>query len=200
MNFLQTCVAAFFALSISSAQAQGVQTLRSFMGQHPALAGDFTQTTIGKAGQHSGSFALAKPAHFRWALKKPFEQLIVSDGKTLTQWDADLNQATIRSAAGLLASTPVALLLGGGAADKFFVLSDAGTEHGLQWVQATPKVADGQFKRIKLGFKDGLPSAMQIQDAFGGTTELQFKNIVTLPVPASQFGFVVPKGADVVKL
>jgi outer membrane lipoprotein-sorting protein len=41
---------------------------------------------------------------------------------------------------------------------------------------------------------------MQIQDAFGGVSQLQFKNVTTAPVPAAQFGFTLPKGADVVKL
>jgi outer membrane lipoprotein carrier protein len=198
------CLTLAIIVATQVTQAQGIQTLRGFMAQHPAVAGDFVQITQGKAGQQTGSFALAKPGQFRWVLKKPFEQLIVSDGKTLTQWDADLNQATVRSAAGLLANTPVALLLGGMDADKFFTLTemgkDANSDAALVWVQATPKNAESQFKLIKLAFKDGLPSVMQIQDAFGGVSQLLFKNISTVPIPAAQFGFTLPKGADVVKL
>ena len=201
---LALLLALSLALFTQPSHAQGVQTLRGFLSQHPALSGDFVQTTQGKAGQQSGSFSLAKPGMFRWALKKPFEQLIVSDGKTLTQWDADLNQATQRSAAGLLANTPVALLLGGADADKFFVLKDlpkeAQDDPSIHWVQATPKNSDSQFKVIKLAFKDGLPAQMVIQDAFGGVSLLAFKNVSTAAVPPAQFGFTLPKGADMVRL
>ncbi len=185
----------------SAAQAEtGLQAMRSFVAAQKSVSGEFVQTVAGKTSRQTGSFALAKPAQFRWAIQKPFEQLIVSDGKTLTQWDTDLNQATVRSAEGMLANTPAALLLGGAAVEKQFGLADAGDAEGLAWVQATPKATDGQFKSIKLGFKDGVPAVLIAQDAFGGSSRIELKNISTAPVPASQFSFTAPKGADVVKM
>jgi outer membrane lipoprotein carrier protein len=187
-------------LSLSAQAETGLQAMRSFIAAQKAVSGEFVQTTVGKTSRQSGTFALAKPAQFRWAIQKPFEQLLVSDGKTLTQWDADLNQATVRNAEGMLANTPAALLLGGAAVEKQFGLVDAGESEGLAWVQATPKQADGSFKSIKLGFKNGVPAVLIAQDAFGGTSRIELKNVHSQAVPASQFSFTAPKGADVVKM
>ncbi len=183
------------------AQAEtGLAAYRAFVAAQKSIAGDFVQSTVGKTAKQSGSFALAKPASFRWAIQKPFEQLLVSNGKTITQWDSDLNQATIRSAGDLLTNTPAALLLGGVGVEKQFGLVDAGAHDGLAWVQATPKDKEGQFKSIKLGFKDGVPALLIAQDAFGGESRIELKNVHTQAVSASLFQFIAPKGADVVNM
>ncbi len=198
----KTLLSALIATSFSlTAHAEtGLQAMRAFIAAQKSVSGEFVQTVAGKTTRQTGTFALSKPAQFRWAIQKPFEQLLVSDGKTLTQWDTDLNQATIRSADGLLANTPAALLLGGAGVEKQFGLADAGSDEGLAWVQATPKLADSQFKNIKLGFKEGVPVTLIAQDAFGGTSRIEFKNVSTQSAPASQFVFTPPKGADVVKM
>jgi outer membrane lipoprotein carrier protein len=198
---ITTATVVMTALLPLAAHAEaGLAAYRAFIAAQKSVSGEFVQTTAGKTTRQIGTFALAKPASFRWAIQKPFEQLLVSDGKTLTQWDADLNQATIRNAEGLLDNTPAALLLGGAAVEKQFGLADAGNEEGLAWVQATPKGTDGQFKSIKLGFKAGAPAVLIAQDSFGGTSRIELKNINTQAASATQFQFTPPKGADVVKM
>jgi outer membrane lipoprotein carrier protein len=187
-------------LPLAAHAEAGLAAYRAFIAAQKSVSGEFVQTTAGKTTRQTGTFALAKPASFRWAIQKPFEQLLVSDGKTLTQWDADLNQATIRNAEGLLANTPAALLLGGASVEKQFGLADAGNEEGLAWVQATPKGTDGQFKNIKLGFKDGAPAVLIANDSFGGSSRIELKNVTTQVASAAQFQFNPPKGADVVKM
>ena len=196
--FCLSCVAgsAAYAQSVGA----GLQAMRTFVATQKSISGDFVQTVVGKAKTQNGSFAMSKPGQFRWAINKPFEQLIVSDSKTLTQWDADLNQATVRSAVGILNNTPAMLLLGGADVDKQFILSDAGADAGMVWALATPKTADSQFKSIKLGFKDGQAAALRIEDAFGGLSTIELKNVSTKLLADSQFKFTPPKGADVVKL
>ena len=203
-NVLKTSLATLITLtafaSTSVFAQEGLQAMRAFVAAQKAVSGDFVQTMQGKTTRQSGTFAMSRPGHFRWAISKPFEQLIVSDGKTMTQWDADLNQATVRSAVGILNNTPAMLLLGGAEVEKQFGLVDAGSEDGLVWAQATPKQAESQFKTFMLGFKDGQPAALRIEDAFGGVSKIELKNVQTKAVPDSQFNFTPPKGADVVKL
>jgi outer membrane lipoprotein carrier protein len=194
------------ALTVASAMAQaqttgaGLQAMRTFVAQQKSISGEFVQTVQGKNTRQIGRFAMSKPAQFRWEIQKPFEQLLVSDGKTLTQWDVDLNQATQRNAQGLLSNTPAALLLGGAAVEKQFGLSDAGSSEGIDWVQAVPKNTEGQFKSIKLGFIKGVPAVLLAQDAFGGQSRIELKKISTQAVDAGQFHFIAPKGADIVKM
>jgi outer membrane lipoprotein carrier protein len=190
----------YLLFNTAYAENAGLQAMRNFVARQKSISGEFVQTVIGKTTRQTGQFAMSKPAQFRWSIQKPFEQLLVSDGKTLTQWDSDLNQATLRNAEGLINNTPAALLLGGSAVEKQFGLIDAGTAEGLEWVQATPKSTDGQFRTIKLGFKNGVPAVLIAQDAFGGTSRIEFKNINTQIIDAKQFHFTPPKGADVVSM
>ena len=60
------------------------------------------------------------------------------------------------------------------------------------------KTKDTTFDHIGIGFKDGVPQAMELRDAFGQVSLLSFKKFDRNPVmTAEQFKFVVPKGADV---
>jgi outer membrane lipoprotein carrier protein len=197
-------VTAALTMATAMTQAQttgpGLQAMRTFVAQQKSISGEFVQTVQGKNTRQSGRFAMSKPAQFRWEIQKPFEQLLISDGKTLTQWDVDLNQATQRNAEGLLNNTPAALLLGGAAVEKQFGLSDAGSADGIDWVQALPKNTEGQFKSIKLGFRKGVPAVLLAQDAFGGQSRIELKKISTQTLDAGQFHFTPPKGADLVKM
>ena len=79
------------------------------------------------------------------------------------------------------------------------VVGNAGSADGLDWVEATPKQADGSFERVRIGFKDNLPRAMELHDSFGQTTQLGFSAIQANPaVDSSLFRFAAPPGADVV--
>jgi outer membrane lipoprotein carrier protein len=191
---------ATFTNSYAQTSTVGLQAMRTFVAQQKSISGDFVQINEGKKSRQSGRFAMAKPDKFRWEIKKPFEQLLISDGQTLTQWDVDLNQATQRSSEGLLNNTPAALLMGGVAVEKQFGLQDAGNSEGLNWVKATPNKNEGSFKSIKLGFKNGVPAVLLAQDSFGGNVRIELKNIKTTPINPSTFQLSLPKDADIVKI
>jgi outer membrane lipoprotein carrier protein len=113
-------------------------------------------------------------------------------------YDKDLNQVIVRKLDAALGSTPAALLAGDNALDRAFDLAEGESANGLEYVDATPKSADSQFKRIRLGFRDSLPQAMTLTDTFGQTTELTFANVERNPALAPElFRFTPPAGADV---
>jgi outer membrane lipoprotein carrier protein len=105
----------------------------------------------------------------------------------------------VRKLDAALGATPAALLAGDNALEKNFTLVAGGEGEGLEYVNATPKAADSQFKRIRLGFSGELPRKMELTDAFGQTTDLAFSDVRRNPaLPADTFRFTPPKGADVV--
>nr|MBA3624374.1 outer-membrane lipoprotein carrier protein LolA [Methylibium sp.] len=72
-------------------------------------------------------------------------------------------------------------------------------EGGLQWVQALPRVKDGSFQSLKIGFRDGTLAAVEIVDAFGQRSLLAFSQVEANPaLPAERFRFVPPAGVDVI--
>ena len=172
---------------------------------------DFTQTVTAppKEGQtarvktSSGSFEFQRPGRFKFAYKKPFEQTIVADGKTLWLHDVVLNQVTQRAQDKALGSTPAALLASApdlGALQADFALQSAPDEDGLQWVLATPKAKEGQLKSVRVGFAGESLAALDIMDSFGQRSLIRFTGMQLNPaLPAGTFEFKPPAGADVLK-
>jgi outer membrane lipoprotein carrier protein len=184
-----------------TASATGLDDLHHFVEHFQSAQGTFTQSVTApskKVTQSSGDFVFARPGKFRWTYQKPYNQVLVADGKVLTVYDADLNQATTRKLGDALGATPAAILFGDNRLETNFDLKELPQKDGLDWVEATPKSHDTTFRSIDIGFKSGQLAAMTIEDALGQETQLQFSGVTSnQPVPAETFHFVPPKGADV---
>ncbi len=196
--------------------ATGLKSLENFVKSVKTGKADFTQvvTSPGKDGQaprsktSSGQFEFSRPNRFKFSYQKPFAQTIVADGQTLWLYDHDLNQVTARSQSQVLGSTPAALIAAApdlSALQADFELADVPDKDGLQWVLATPKSKDGQLQSVRVGFRvsGGEASALEvleIQDSFGQRSVLSFGAFQLNPaLPARNFEFKPPAGADVVK-
>ena len=201
--------AAVLAFASLLARADAVDTLKDFIRDVKTGRAQFTQTVTSPDGAKkkasSGSFEFARPNHFRFAYAKPFEQLIVADGQKVWIFDADLNQASSRKFSSALGATPAALLAGG-SLDKDFDLAPvslkdaAAATDGLAWVQATPKVKEGAFKSVRVGFRGKDLAAVEIIDAFDQRSLLQFSQFVAgVKFPDATFRFTPPAGADVIE-
>src|SRR5690606_32633675 len=81
--------------------ADATAQLRHFIDTVQSATGEFTQESMdkaaGKKAPQNGAFSFKRPARFKWHVLKPYEQLIVSDGKVVYQYDPDLQQVTERS-------------------------------------------------------------------------------------------------------
>ena len=195
--------AVLFTLSSLAAHADDVDTLRDFIRDVKTGRAQFTQTVTSPDGakkkSSSGSFEFARPNHFRFAYAKPFEQLIVADGQKVWIYDADLYQASSRKFSSALGATPAALLAGG-SLDKDFDLAPLPAKDGLAWVQATPKVKDGAFKSVRVGFRGKDLAAVEIVDAFDQRSLLQFSQFAAgVALAPEAFRFTPPAGADVIE-
>ena len=186
-----------------TAQADAVDTLRGFIRDVNTGRTQFTQTVTSPDGAKkktsSGSFEFSRPNRFRFAYAKPFEQLIVADGQKVWIFDADLNQASSRKFSSALGATPAALLAGG-SLDKDFDLVALPAKDGLDWVQANPKLKDGAFKSVRVGFRGKELAAVEIVDAFDQRSLLQFSQFAAgITFAADAFRFTPPVGADVIE-
>jgi outer membrane lipoprotein carrier protein len=209
---LKKSIATFVvAACATAAQASGLDSLETFVKSAKSGRAEFTQVVTGpaKEGQgarsktSSGTFEFARPNRFRFDYKKPFEQVIVADGQTLWLYDVDLNQVTARKQSQVLASTPAALIAAApdlGALRKDFNLEAAREKDGLQWVQATPKIKDGQLHSVSVGFRGNELAKLEILDSFGQRSVLTFTKMdLNVAVSPERFQFKPPQGADVVR-
>lgn len=200
----QTASGTSAAVGAPAAGGAALEQLRRFVTETRSARGEFTQRTLRSAGQPpetaSGIFAFARPGRFRWEVRKPFEQLMVADGERLFFFDRDLNQVTERRLADSLGASPAAILFGADDLERSFALAEAGERGGLAWLDAAPRSRDAGFERIAIGFRAGLPEAMEVLDAFGRTTRFAFRAIERNPaLDAALFRFVAPSGADAIR-
>ena len=182
------------------ANAGAIEDLQNFNRDFKSASGSFSQQVKGKTTKSSsGTFVFSRPGKFRWTYTKPYEQILVSDGKTLTMYDKDLKQVTKRSLGSAIGSSPAAVLFGSGDLSQNFTLSDAGERDGRSWVYAKPK-GQSSFSSVNIGMKNGVPDAVVLYDNLGQTTILFFSGFQKNPgVSAGTFSFTPPAGTAVGK-
>ena len=214
LGLYSACVWGVLSLALP-VQADGVDLLAQFVKQARSGRADFTQvvTSPSRAGQtprsktSSGSFEFQRPGKFRFDYRKPFVQTLVADGQTLWMHDVDLNQVTARKQQQVLGATPVALLTAGTDLQSLkadFQFSPEPARDGLEWVRATPLAADGQIRAVMVGLR-ATPlgpelAVLDVQDSLGQRSVLTFSAFQLNPaLPASQFVFKAPAGADILR-
>lgn len=201
-------LAAFVAgsvLAAAPAWADPLQQLHEFLSRTASARGDFSQSVVkgqtgGAAKTSSGHFEFARPGRFRWVYEKPYPQTIVSDGQKLYVYDQDLNQVTVKRLQGAIPASPASILFGSNDFERDFEVKADGQHNGIEWIRATPRSQDSTFNRIRIGFRGGLPVAMELTDSFDQVTELQLTRVQRNPkIEPAQFHFEPPQGADVLQ-
>lgn len=201
-------LAAVAALSLAPAMvfaASAQEQLRAFVATVTSATGSFSQYTVNNQGRtqpaQTGVFSFQRPGKFKWAVQKPYEQLVVSDGRQVFQFDPDLAQVTERKVDAAIGTSPAAILFGSGSLERSFDVSALPSKDGIDWLRAKPRTADAGFSRVDIGMKDNLPVRVELLDSFGQTTRVDLSGIAANPqLPAKEFQFVAPKGVDVVKM
>ncbi|WP_066095566.1 outer membrane lipoprotein chaperone LolA [Xanthomonas massiliensis] len=205
-HLLRTSLLALALMGASASAFAGArEELKTFTNGLKGLDGQFSQQVYDGKGRlkekSSGRLALSAPRLFRWEYTKPFEQLIVADGKKVWVYDPDLQQVTVRDQGSEEASSPLAALVEPGRLDRQFDVSEeAGSRDGLQWLALSPKAgADAVFQYANLGFGAQGLSRMEITDAAGQRTVINFSGWQRNPAfAAGTFRYVPGKGVDVV--
>jgi outer membrane lipoprotein carrier protein len=203
MNPMRKLLFLFLLLLPGLATAANVESLKSLLNQTTTARARFAQAVLDKNNktlqQATGTMEFSRPGRFRWEYNKPYEQTIVGDGSRLWIYDKDLNQVTVRKLDKALGASPAALLAGSNEIEKSYALKSAGTEGGLDWLEATPKTQDTAFERVRLGFGKGGLEAMELKDQFGQMTVIKFADLErNVKLSPDSFKFAPPKGAAVI--
>jgi outer membrane lipoprotein carrier protein len=195
------------AMSPGSAPAN-LDILLDRLQQHYQVTRSFSakfDETVTRAGapplQRSGVIYYEKPGKLRWEFEGSQPETIVSDGKTIYDYDPALNQVVETPLAQAFRSeAAAAFLLGAGNVKRDFKAEAiiAPNSSGLVHVALTPKQGG---ERIEAGIerKTYNIATLSIGDAMGNRTNLSFSNIeLNRPLHASQFTFTPPDGTDIV--
>lgn len=206
MKKLITVIFILFAVlpaGAAEAPEDGIALLKSFLNDVKTFKADFTQTVLDAqlavTESSQGTLLLARSGKFRWDYIKPYEQIIVADGKNLWIYDKLLEQVTVKPLSSSLASSPAMLLSGVGSLEDSFELQDMGQQGELVWVKLIPRVQDSDFEAVRVGFENSQVAIMELTDKLGQTTRIEFNNVQRNPaLPADAFVFTPPEGADVI--
>ena len=202
-------VSAFVCGFALAAQAAPATVLDRYLSDLRTLRAEFSQVVSDGRGvevqRARGSFVIQRPGKFRWELtpdgSAQSPQLMVADGKNLWFYDRDLEQVSVKAAAGALTATPASLLSGDGKPEEFFTVQAEGRREGLDWVRVTPRRSDADFREAQLAFgKGGSELArMVLKDKLGQTVRLDFSTSTrNAPVAEAEMQFSPPAGADVI--
>lgn len=212
-----------------SAHADAIGKLKHYMRSVRTSQANFIQEVLAANGKRlqvsSGNMQFARPGKFRWEYQKPYEQIMVGDGKHFWMYDVDLQQVTVKKLDAALGSSPAALLSGSDRIEKEFTLKDIPCipyptpmdtepvstvapkpdetcdkeQAALSWLEATPRANDTNFSHIRMGFNARSELVtLELFDTFGHITILHFSGILRNPkFPPELFRFTPPDGVDV---
>ena len=200
-----------FLLTIANAsvvQAEtATQKLQNFFSQVKSMKAEFNQSIVSESKpsieKSSGVLQMERPGKFRWDYTFPYKQQIVADGKKLWIYDIEMEQVIVKPLDLVLGNTPAVLLSGNAdIADRFDVeeIAESNSQQkGLYWMQLKPNQEESGFEKLLLAFMGNSLRTMELKDAFGQVTRINFSNMVINPsIDPAQFQFKVPEGIDVI--
>lgn len=192
--------------AVSNTQ-HAVEELQGRLGAIDSFSAQFVQLTQDNFGNTlqsvEGFMQVAKPGKLIWKTEGIYEQLVVSDGKSIWIYDADLEQVSIKNMDNRLSETP-ALLLGGDVSaidDDFIISSEIDESSALYILQPkdTRQLFDSLEVRFNTTSQEGLLTEMVIRDASGQVTQINFHRVENNPeLEDSMFTFEIPEGVDVI--
>lgn len=164
----------------------------------------FHQVLLDESGatlqESDGRVLVRHPGHFRWETTVPAEQLVVSDGDTVWQYDPDLQQAVRRPLDKRADQVPSLLLSGDiDAVSKLCEITAAAPVAGEEAFELRSREEGGAFRDLSIRFRAGALAGLDITDGMGQRTRVTFSNVhVPERVDDAVFRFVPPPGVDVV--
>ena len=189
------------------AAGEGKDRLTAFYQETQTLKAQFQQKVVGPEGgvqeRSGGTVWIQRPDHFRWDYKRPYEQLIVANGRTVKFYDPEMNQVTVRSYRRGMGHTPSMVLAGGGQLEEHFHVRDQGVTDALAWVVLEPRDPDqAGFRKARVGLASNPVQVRRLEftDSFGNRTRIRFRDIRINPaLEAERFQFQAPAGTDVLR-
>jgi len=190
-------------LSPACAVADGYERLDRFFEKVTTFKASFIQVVLDEnlltLEETSGLLWIARPGRFRWDYESVHGQSIVADGEVLWLYDVELEQVTRRAQESAIGQTPAVLLSGGQQYRKDYNVTILGRQGAVYWISLVPKLSDGSFAEIQLGFEGETLRLIQLLDELNQITRVTLANVVeNEPIPDSVFRFVPPTGVDVI--
>jgi chaperone LolA len=195
------------AVTIPDSSAANLNAVLDRFQQHyqatTSFSAEFDQT-ITRPGvpplRRSGTIYYQRPGKLRWEFEGSQSETIVSDGKTIYDFDPGLNQVVETPLTEAFRNqAAAAFLLGAGDVKRDFEAKTVSDSDGLMQLVLTPKQGG---EKIEAGIERNTYNivTLSLGDAMGNRTQFKFSSIkLNPPLEASRFTFTPPDGVDIVK-
>jgi len=190
--------------AMAATAPDGMVRLEQFLERAQSMRAEFRQEVRNGEQQvvdrAEGRVVLKRPGRFRWDYERPYERVVVADGKRLWLYEADLSQVTVRPLTDALGETPAALLTGDRRILERFERVSSWAGDQLAWVRLRPRAADADFSSVAVAFAGDRPAELVLDDRLGQQTHLYSTDVrLNVPVADDSFAFKVPPGVDVIR-
>lgn len=199
MKNMRTLLAALAALMIATPAMAADNTaeiarVEQYLSQLTTVVADFSQVDA-NGGLSEGKFYLKRPGKMRWQYAPPTPILLVSDGKVIVYYDAELDQVNYvpmdDTLAGFLAKPVITLNSDTTKLTQFSAKDDIIRATVIQKAKPDEGSLTLEFSDAPLQLRQ-----MRIADASGQQTSIQLQNAAFGTVlPNSLFKFEDPRGA-----
>jgi outer membrane lipoprotein carrier protein len=187
-----------------NANDAAVKQLAEILNATTTLSAEVEQLLMDQDGrelqENRVELLMQKPASFYWAIKEPYEELMVTDGSVIWRYEPDLEQVTIQKFNDDIDRTPVMLLNGDAESIAASYEVTATTMDSTRTLFVLlPKKPGNLFERLSLTFNGADLEQMQFEDSLGQQTSLTFRQIVrNQTIDSSKFHFTPPDGVEVI--
>ncbi len=191
------------ALNICHVTAAPIDDLVNLLSKFQTYKASFAQKSYdqdGKVLQNlTGMMTLQKPDHFYWESNEPYAQKLVSNGKTIWHFDADLEQVVIQEYAKQAEQAPILVVLRDphSLAKSFKVVNVERKDGKVQFrLEALEKNA--ALKTVELGFSHDVLNRLVFIDSLQQKTHIDFSApVINEKIDSALFEFILPEGVDV---
>ena len=187
---------------IVQAERAKLSTLTDFVNSFSSFRANFQQSQPDESmftmNRATGYVAIERPGKLFWVYQSPEHQEIIADGVDLWIYDADIDQATVRTLASVQTDFPMSWLLYNEPVEKNFDVIIGQKKNGVSWFNLEPKDATF-FQSLEVAIGDGKLQQIWMYQGADNVTKVAFEDIeMNADIPASKFQFIPPKGVDVI--
>ena len=188
---------------IVQAERAKLSTLTDFVNSFSSFRANFQQSQPDESmftmNRATGYVVIERPGKLFWVYQSPEHQEIIADGVDLWIYDADIDQATVRTLASVQTDFPMSWLLYNESVEKNFDVIVGQKKNGVSWFNLEPKDATF-FQSLEVAIGDGKLQQIWMYQGADNVTKVAFEDIeVNVDIPASKFQFIPPKGVDVIE-
>ncbi len=203
--FTLSILLSFAALANKQTQTSALKDLVESLNKIKTLSATFVQYSVDQRGariqESRGELKADRGGKFYWRTYEPLEQVVISDGKEVTVYDPDLEQATVQAVGSQVQTTPA--ILSSGDTQKIgqlFEVEVQRSEPAIRQFFLKPKTEDSLFEGLKLRFTGSNVSELRITDALGQESTMSFiQTQINQVLPEDTFELKFPAGTDIIR-